>query len=188
MLFCNTLLCDAAHVDRLPSPQLHDAAPCALWIDNDRPPNLVVWSVALNDQVPRIHLHDLTACAFCVQRENDGAVVAVALAVAIARVQQVFDASRRKRNQAEAVAHELVGEHGGVVEDFHDVDGEGGDLGQHHSPHRVGGLEVEVLHDELGALVVRLHKVMSAPRLPRHWQSGRCTCKKRTFIAPPSVS
>lgn len=60
------------------------------------------------------------------------------------------------------MAHELIGEDGGVVEDFDDIDGKGGDLCEHHPPQRVRSLEVEVLDDEVGALVVRLHITASA--------------------------
>ena len=157
VLLCDAFLCDAAHVDRLAPPQLDDAAACAVLVRDDGPPDLVVWPVALNHQVARVDLHDLAACAFRVQRQDDGAVVAVAFAVAVARVQQILDAARGEGDEAEAVADKFVGEHGGVVEDLYDVDGNGGDLGQHDPPQRVGRLKVEVLHDELRALVVGLH-------------------------------
>ena len=54
------------------------------------------------------------------------------------------------------MAYELVSQHGGVVDDFYDVDGERGDLGEHDPPQRVCGLEIEVLDDEVGALVIGL--------------------------------
>jgi hypothetical protein len=58
------------------------------------------------------------------------------------------------------MAYKLVGKHRRVIEDFDDIDGKGGDLRKHHPPQRVGGLEVEVLDDEVGALVVGLNTAM----------------------------
>lgn len=60
------------------------------------------------------------------------------------------------------MADELIGEHGGVVENFYDVDGDGWDLREHYPPQRVCCLEVEVLHNELCALVVGLHMTVLA--------------------------
>jgi hypothetical protein len=54
------------------------------------------------------------------------------------------------------MTHKLIGEYGGVVEYFYDIDGQGRDLCKHHPPQRVCGLEVEVLDDEVGALVIGL--------------------------------
>jgi hypothetical protein len=86
------------------------------------------------------------------------------------------------------MAHELVGQDRGIVKDFDDVDGERRDLGQHDAPQRVGRLEVEVLDNKVGALVVGLCMAVSVAGRRDHWQSGRCTWRKRTLIAPPSGS
>lgn len=54
------------------------------------------------------------------------------------------------------MAHEFVGEYGGVVKDFDGIDGERRDFREHHTAQRVCSFEVEVLYDEAGALVVGL--------------------------------
>jgi hypothetical protein len=88
------------------------------------------------------------------------------------------------------MAYELIGEHRCVIEDFYDVDGQGRNLSKHHSPQRVRGLEVEVLDDEVGALVVGLYmaELVLRREVVRRQQSGQCTWRKRTLIAPPSGS
>lgn len=60
------------------------------------------------------------------------------------------------------MAYEFIGEHGSVVDNFYNINGKGRDFSEHYSPQRVGGFEVEVLDDELGALVVGLHMTVLA--------------------------
>lgn len=65
------------------------------------------------------------------------------------------------------MADELVGKNGCIVEDFYDVDGKGGNLSEHHTAQRVGGFEIKVLDDEVGALAVCLRMAVLARRVAR---------------------
>lgn len=51
---------------------------------------------------------------------------------------------------------EFVVENGGVDFDFDEVDCDGGDLGDHHAPERVGDAGVGVAQLELGVVVFEL--------------------------------
>jgi hypothetical protein len=74
------------------------------------------------------------------------------------------------------MAHKLIGEHGSVIVDFYDVDGNGRDLCKHHPPERVRSLEVEVLDNKVGSLIVSLRTNMLAS------ESGSCVVSTKRAV------
>lgn len=64
------------------------------------------------------------------QRERDGAVLAVVLAIAFSTGQHIIDAFAVEGNEAEAVRDELIGKDGSIGFDFDEVDGHSGDFGE----------------------------------------------------------
>lgn len=92
----------------------------------------------IDNQVTGVHLHNGVGRALGVQGEGDAALLAVLLAVAVARVVELVDAARVERDEAEAVRDELIGEDRAVDFDFDKVDGERGDFGLDDSAERIG--------------------------------------------------
>lgn len=91
--------------------------------------------------------------------ELDGAELA--LAVAVAGVAVTWEAHGHgavtgERNEAEAVGNELVVEDGGVDFDLDEVDGDGGDFGDHDAAEGVGDAGVGVSELELEVVVFEL--------------------------------
>lgn len=68
------------------------------------------------------------------QRQRDTAARAVVLAFAVARVLDVLVAIFGvEGDEADAVGEEFVGEDGGVLFHFNEVDGDGWDFGEDHA-------------------------------------------------------
>lgn len=149
MLFCDALLCDAFHAQFLPFAQLANHAAQPERIRDDRQTHPFVRSRLRDHQVPRVHLHDLVPGAARVQSEGDAAILAVLVAFAVAAVEHVFDLFRVERNQAEAVGNEFIGQDGGVGFDLDEINGHGGDFGQHGAAQRVGKSKVDVAEGEV---------------------------------------
>lgn len=84
-----------------------------------------------------------------VEAEDDGAIVAEFVAVAVAGVQHVLDAARAERNEAEAMGEEFIGEDGSVGLDLHEIDGDSRDLGQHGAAQAVSEGERGVVENEI---------------------------------------
>lgn len=125
------------------------------------------------------------------QRELDGAIVALAVAVAgvaVAGEAHGPGAVAGERDEAEAVGYELVIEDGGVHLDLDQVDGDGRHLGNHHPPERVrhGGIGVA----QLELAVVVLHLPDPHPREPLVARSSDAAVHRRRrqpaeTLAPP---
>lgn len=87
----------------------------------------------------------------------DGAEHTLSIAVAgvaVTREAHGHSAVASERNEAEAVGDELVGEDGGIGFDLDEIDGDGGDLGDHHAPKRVGDADI-------GVAKLEFHEVVS---------------------------
>lgn len=81
------------------------------------------------------------------------------------------------------MTYELIGEDRCVVEDFYEVDGECGNLCEHYSPQRVCSFEVEVLYDEVGALVVGLKETLLVSRTKfTAKRPAEATCLKKAHV------
>lgn len=78
------------------------------------------------------------------ERQGHGAARAVVLAFAVARVLDVLVAVFADQgDKAETVSEEFVGQYGGVLFHFDEVDGHRGDFGEHYSAEGVGESEVD---------------------------------------------
>jgi hypothetical protein len=103
--------------------------------------------------------------------ELDGAVLAGAVAVAgvaVAGEAHGHGGGGGEGDEAEAVGDELVVEDGGVDLDLDEVDGDGGDLGDHDAAEGVGHAGVGVAELELGVVVLQLADPHPREPLVRH--------------------
>ena len=91
------------------------------------------------------------------ESKGDATVVAVLLAVTIARVENRVDVLRVERNEAEPVRDEFIGQDRCVGFDFDKVDGHGGDFGEDDAAEGVGESEIDIRKNEsdggLGCLI-----------------------------------
>lgn len=80
-----------------------------------------------------------------------------------------------ERDETEAVGDELVRQDGGVGYDVDEVDGEGGDLGEHGAAERVGEGEGGGLQDEVDAVLFGLvdDPVSNDPKMKRKCRERR---------------
>jgi len=111
MLLRDTLLGDTVELDLLALAKLGNEYPIALRVLDDRIANVGIGTLRRYNEVPSIDLHDLVlGNALGVEREGHTAVVAVALAVAVSRVQHVLDVLGVERDQPQTVSDQLVGQ------------------------------------------------------------------------------
>lgn len=111
----------------------------------------------LQREIPREDLHILIRTPIDrVEAEETRAVIAEIVAAAVAAVEEFVDVASAERDETQAVGEEFVGKDGGVAVDFHEIDGEGGDLREHYAPQGVGEGEGGVLEDEIDGRAVGL--------------------------------
>jgi hypothetical protein len=156
MLFGDALLGDALHAQLLTLPQLADDGSQALGVSDNWVAHPLVGAHVVNDQVACVDLHDLVAGAARVQGQRHAAQFAVLVALAVARVHHVVDILRDQRDQAQAVADELVRQHRRVGLDLDQVDGHRGHFCEDGPADGVGEGEVDVLQLEIYILCTGL--------------------------------
>jgi len=100
------------------------------------------------------------------KRECDAAVIAVLLAVAVARVEDGVDVFRVERNETQAMGDKFVGENGSIGLDFDEVDGHGGDFGKDDAPEGVGEGEVNIGEGKVYGIFGCLDRCQSRLLLP----------------------
>ena len=118
-------------------------------------------------------MHVLVAGALGMERQPDAAVLAVALAIALARVEERLGTLGVEGDQTQAMGDELVGQHGAVVLDFYQVDRDGRDLGEHDAAQRVCERDVGVGKLELCAYRVCLFRAALETRSLHQTGVGR---------------
>ena len=155
VFFGDPLLRNALQLDLLALAKLGNDGPLAVGVNNHRPADLVVWPRPAYQEVPRVDLHDLVAGATCEERQGDAALIAVALALAVARVLQLLGVFGVQGDEAKAVDRELIGEDGGVGIDLDEIDGYRGNLRQDDAPQGVGEGEVHVPQGEVDMIFAR---------------------------------
>lgn len=110
--------------------------------------------------------------------ELDRAELALSVTIAgvtVTREAHGHGALASEGNKAQSVGDELVVENGGVDFNFHQVDGNGWDFGDHDSPERVGHASVGVSQLELQVVVFHFSDLdFGKPliRLPFHFSSS----------------
>lgn len=123
------------------------------------------------DEVLAGDVEGMVADTLGAEVELDGAELA--LAVTVAGVTVTGEAHGHgtftgEGDEAEAVGDELVVEDGGVDLDLYEVDGDGGDLGDHDAAEGVGHAGVGVAELELCVVVLQLPELDSGEPLVRH--------------------
>lgn len=86
------------------------------------------------------------------QRQRHATVFAVLVAVAVTRVQHVFDLLAIEGDETEPVSDELVSEHRRVGFDFYEIDGYSGDFCEDGTPEGVGECKIYVAEGEINAV------------------------------------
>lgn len=142
MLFRSPLLGQTSQFDLLTLGQFADQRAFALGIGNDGVTNGIVDSLSLHHQIPRIYRHDATVTAH-MQSQGHTASYTVILAVAITGILEVLLAVLRIQwNQTQPMGQHLIGNHGGVVFNFDQIECDGRDLGENDTAKGVGKCEI----------------------------------------------
>ena len=156
MLLRDAFFGNAGDVDLLAPVELAEEHAVALGVGDDRGADGLVGALGVDDEVAGVDVHVLIAGALDVQGELDAAVLAVLLAVAVARVQDRVELDRVERDQAEAVREDFIGHSAGVLVDLDQVDGQSRDLGDHDAAERVHHVKLDVACLEVDRVVVGL--------------------------------
>lgn len=129
----------------------------SLGVIDDGHADPLVRAHCINDQIASIDLHDLAlGGAFGVKAELDAAKLAIALAVAVAGVNDIVSIFRVQWNQAQTVRNELVCENAAVLLYLDEIDGYGRNFRKYNTTQGVRKAEVNVGQIEVDMVVIGL--------------------------------
>ena len=100
------------------------------------------------------HFNGPPISAFGIESQGDGASIAHARTRAFVRVLHVLCRVADEWDQAQSVGNEFVHERRGIAFHVHEVNGNGGDLGNHHAANGVGNSKIRVVQDHVNDVIL----------------------------------
>ena len=116
------------------------------------------------------------------QRECDGAVLAVTFAFAISAIEDIVDAFAVQRYEPEAVGDELIGQDGSVGFDLNKIDSHGRNLGEDSATEGVSKGKVHITKVKFDAIGSYLEREVSAEKTEAHEVCYISNCDSRPDV------